>query len=94
MTIREFIINNEIKSFEERLSKLEEMSAPAIIIDSQRKAVDDLRNGVLKIGGAVEKLDNEMIGFEIKKGNGGKPYVEFADGTRYFPQAKYGRYIA
>lgn len=94
MTIKQFIIENEVAIAKDRLAKLKAMGAPLVIINSQQKAVSDLEAGVLIIGGAVEKLDFEYTGFVVKTGNGGKKYIEFADGTRYFPNAKYGRYIA
>lgn len=94
MTIKEIVLEIEIKSGAYRAEKLEELKAPQVMIDALKANVEDMKAGNLKVGGAVEKLDNEVDGYEIKKGRGGKQYIEFSDGTRYFPEAKYGRYIS
>lgn len=93
MTVKEFIVKNELRSAAERLAKLKELGAPDIMIVGQNKIVDELKAGKIKISGAVEKLENEVMDFEVKKGRGGKQYVEFSDGTMCFPNARYGRYI-
>lgn len=92
-TVAEMIIAVELPAMEERLEKLVEFGAPDVIIEGQKKAVEAMRNGELKVGGAKEKLNNIVTGFEIRKGNGGKQYMLFSDGTMYFPRAKYGRFV-
>ena len=94
MTIKEFICEKESLAFEDRLVKLVNMNAPQCIIDSQRKAVEDLKNGILKVGGDVESLSTEVKSVEQRKGRGGKIYVCFNGSINYFPQAKYGRFIS
>ena len=93
-TIKEWIIRNELNGAEARLGKLKEINAPGVMIEGQQKVIEALRDGNLKITGKVEKLENLVTGFEVKTGNMGKQYIEFKDGTKYFPNAKYGRYIA
>lgn len=92
-TVAEMIIEVELPAMEYRLNKLIEFGAPAVMIEGQRKAVEEMKNGILKVGGAKEKLANRVAGFEIRKGNGGKQYMVFSDGTMYFPNARYGRYV-
>ncbi len=93
-TIKEWIVRNELKGAEERLEKLKKIEAPDIVIEGRQKELEELRAGKLKIAGKLEKLENLVTGFEIKTGRMGKKYIEFKDGTKYFPNAKYGRYIA
>ena len=93
MTVKELIISKEILAQKTRLEQLEKMNAPAVIISSITNLIAELENGDIKIGGATEKLDNEVTEYTVKTGRGGKQYIEFTDGTKYFPNAKYGRYI-
>lgn len=92
-TIADMIIEAELPALEYRLEKLIELNAPTVMIEGQRKAVEDLKAGILKVGGNKEKLANVVDGYEIRKGNGRKQYMLFSDGTMYFPNARYGRYI-
>lgn len=94
MTIREWICGNEARMAEERLSKLETIGAPQVMLDGTRKAAEALRNGELDIGGNASLLDVEFENFTQKKGSGGKPYITINGRINYFPQARYGRYIA
>lgn len=93
MNILDWICEHELPAYEERLAKLESIGAPAVMIESQKEAVDKLRNGDIVVGGNKELLAETVEGFEVKRGNGGKQYVEFNGAIRYFPQAKYGRFI-
>lgn len=94
MKVREWIIKNEVRMFEDRLQKLEAMGAPAIMIDGQRKAVEMLKAGNLEISGETDLLEVEVEGFECKTGKGGKVYVQINGSINYFPQARYGRFIS
>lgn len=94
MTIREFIIETEIRYYEDRVKRLCDMGAPKVIIDATEFQLDMLKAGKLKVGGAIEKLESEFTGCIKRTGRGGKTYLEFTDGTRYFPNAKYGRFVA
>lgn len=96
VTVKQFIIENELKSFSERLDNLIKMNAPDIVVNGQKKAVDELKSGNLKIGGDTDALGFIVKDFENKKGNGGKPYITIKTSNgdvNYYPAAKFGRYI-
>lgn len=92
-TILDWICEHELPAYEERLAKLESINAPEIVINGQARACEDLRERRIKVGGMKELTGNPVEKFEVKRGNGGKQYVEFNGSIRYFPNAKYGRYI-
>lgn len=92
-TIKKYVLEKEITHLSERLKRLEEMGAPSAQIAGGVKILEDLKSGVLKVGGKPELLDLEAINPVAKKGSGGKVYIEFANGVKYFPNARYGRYI-
>lgn len=92
-TVGESILKAVTANAEERLSKLEEIGAPEVVIEGQRKAVENLRNGALKISGEKELLDVAVESKEVRKGNGGKMYVVFNGNINFFPNARYGMFI-
>lgn len=91
--IADFILKTEYRGAQERLEKLIKMEAPKIMVQGQQKLVEELSTGKIKIGGDQDLLQYTFETFEIKKGNGGKLYVQFDNGIKYFPNAKYGRFI-
>lgn len=93
-TIKEHIIQAELKGLRERVNKLIQAEAPDIMIDMTKEEIKNLEQGILKIGGDKSLLDREFISCENKVGNSGKRYVQFNNNINYFPNAKYGRYIA
>ena len=93
MKIIDFILRNECRQAQERLEKLIQMNAPAVIIEGQKKIVKELSTGKIKIGGDQDLLQRTFETFEVKKGKGGKLYIQFDNGIKYFPNAKYGRFI-
>lgn len=93
MTIREWICKNESRMMNERADKLEAMRAPEIMIVNCRKLAEELKAGIMKCGGDTELLDIEMEKFEVRKGKGGKPYINLNGFINYFPEARYGRFI-
>ena len=93
MTIKDFIVEKETKMMKERLEQLEKFGAPAIIIEKTKENIKKLENGELKVGGDKSLLESEFIQCAVKKGRGGKVYLEFDNVIKYFPEAKYGRYI-
>ena len=93
MTIREFLIKNELKAAEERLARLQEMDAPAIMIPAVSKQIEEMRAGKFDVGGDRGLIDLEFTSFEQKRMANGKPYLLFDCGATYFPKAKYGRFI-
>jgi len=91
--IIDFILRNEYRQAQERLEKLIQINAPKVMIQGQQKIVDELSTGKIKIGGDQGLLQCTFDTFEVKKGNGGKIYIQFDNGIKYFPNAKYGRFI-
>ena len=91
--IIDFILRNEYRQSQERLEKLIQMKAPEVMIQRQQELVDELAAGKIKIGGDQDLLQCTFETFESKKGNGGKLYIQFDNGIKYFPNAKYGRFI-
>lgn len=91
--IIDFILRNEYRQAQERLEKLIQMNAPKVMIQGQQKLVEELSAGKIKIGGDQDLLQYTFKAYEIKKGNGGKLYVQFDNGIKYFPNAKYGRFL-
>lgn len=85
MTIREYIT----AGMQDRLEKLVEIGAPAIIIEGQKKAIANP-----KVGGATEQLNTVITSKEVKTGRGGKQYILFNGNIQFFPNSKYGMYIS
>ncbi len=93
MNILTIILEKELKATKDRLEKLIQMQAPEIIIRNLTAQVAEMENGEIKIGGDNALLDLAFESYEVKTGNGGKKYIQFDNGVRYFPNAKYGRFI-
>jgi len=91
--IVDFILRNEYRAAQERLEKLIQMEAPRVMIQGQQKLVEELSTGKIRVGGDQDLLQCTFETFETKKGNGGKLYIQFDNGIKYFPNAKYGRFI-
>lgn len=85
MTIREYIVCG----MQDRLNKLIEIGAPAVIIEGQKKFIDNP-----KVGGDINYLDDVISSKEIKTGRGGKQYILFNGNIQFFPNARYGMYIS
>lgn len=92
-TMKETIIKIELKVATERLEKLKNI-APKIIVENTKKYIEELQEGIIKIGGDKSLLDKEDSPYVVKNGVGGKPYLEFENGIIYFPQAQYGKFIS
>jgi hypothetical protein len=93
-TIGEYIILKELEMATNRRNKLEEIGAPEIMISGCNKCIEDLKNGKIEISGSTNLLEIEYVSSEVKKGRGGKVYISFNGFINYFPNAKYGKYIA
>lgn len=93
MTVKEYLIYCELKGAEDRLSKLQDMNAPVVMIEGQKKIVADLQNGKFVVSGDIHLLEEDYSGHEMRKGRGGKVYVVINGHINYFPNARYGRYI-
>ena len=94
MKIKSYIIEKEVSNSMERLQKLKEIGAPNVIIESLSKEIEKLKSGNLNIGGDKELIEEEFNNKEVKKGQGGKVYIQFDGRINYFPNAKYGRFIS
>lgn len=94
MKVKDFILTRELPNYEKRLIKLLNMDAPSMLCKATMREIKRLKQGEVEINGEVDLLDAEFESFEIKTGRGGKKYVLFDNGVSYFPQAKYGRYVA
>lgn len=94
MTIKEFIIEKEMEATKDRFEKLTEMGAPEILLRNIEKQIAEMQDGNIQVGGDKKLLDCEAVTYMIKKGNGGRLYIEFENGIKYFPNAKYGRFIS
>lgn len=92
-TIVEFLVENALSKYKQRLAILVEINAPEIMIKSAEKAISELELGKFKCGGDASLLKLKFNSFEVKTGKGGKKFFEFDNGVLYFPEAKYGRYI-
>ena len=93
MTIRDFVKNTMVKAMEERLNDLMKIGAPAVMIDGQRKAIEAMANGTMKIGGDTEALDDVYASHEVRKGTGGRQYFAINGNVNFFPNARYGMFI-
>ena len=92
-TIKQFICENEARQRLERAMSLEKIGAPKVMIDGCKREAERLSAGELEISGDTSLLDVAVESFEVRKGKGGKPYINFNSSINYFPVAKYGRYI-
>lgn len=93
MTIGEFLLRKETKNAAERLQKLIDMYAPEVYLNLARQDLADLKKGELNIGGDRELLKLEFEDYKVMKGSNQKLYIIFDNKVKYFPQAKFGRYI-
>lgn len=94
MIIKEYIITNELNYFEQRLTKLKEIQAPAIIIQNIEDEINRLKEDNLIIRGTKKllniEIDEQLIKIEGKQGN---QVITFNNQVVYFPDAPNGRYI-
>lgn len=93
-TVRQVLEDGMTEGRKKRLERLEEMGrVPKVIIAKARELVGETP----KINKIEPFADLEVVGFEWKKGRGGKPWAKImiADGRQlnFFPQAPYGPFI-
>lgn len=93
ITVKEYILDGLLRGEKDRLEKLTQFGAPQVVIDGQRKFVEKLEAGDLRIGGDKDALDDTFQSREIRKGRGGKTYIVINGNINYFPAAQYGPYI-
>lgn len=94
MLVKDLVIKFLVDTQSNRLAKLKELHAPAVMIESLEKAIESWKAGNLVVGGKKALLSEECKSFQVKKGNGGKAYLEFDNGVKFFPQARYGFFIS
>lgn len=93
-SILDIILERELVWAKQRLEALSDVEAPPTMIEGQKKLVEELENGKIKIGGNNSLLYETYYSSEIRKGYGGSPYIVFNGGDiLYYPRARYGRYI-
>ena len=93
MTIKQFLIESEKRMMNRRLESLKKIKAPSVVIESLANYIAEIETS-WKAGGDTELLEVEFENFVQKKGNKGKPYISFNNGTiNYFPMARYGKYV-
>lgn len=93
MKIKDYILEKEVLRVSERLEKMKEIRAPKVIIEELTKNLVKIQSGEIKVGGEIELLEEEFKQHEVKHGRDGVPYIIFDNEVKYFPFAKYGRYI-
>lgn len=93
VTVKSFILSNLLRGAKDRLEKLAQMGAPEIMLTSQKKAVEKLEAGNLKISGDTDLLGETFVSFETRNGKGGKQYVHINGSINFFPNSRYGMFI-
>jgi hypothetical protein len=93
MTIKEFLMNEELKSWKDSLVRFKELGAPQVILDHYQNKVNELEAGKFRVGGMKYLLSEEYVSHEECKGTGGREYLRINGHINYFPRAKYDRYI-
>jgi hypothetical protein len=103
MDIRSHILATRVARHGARITSLEGLNAPAIVIDQERALLARAQAGDLgklatgKGEEAAALLAREYTSAEWGTGRGGKPFLTFATvggSVRYFPAAKYGPFIS
>lgn len=93
ITVREYILDGQLRQAKDRLEKLTQANAPQVMIDGQKKIVEKLETGAIRISGDKDALDDTFQSREFRKGRGGKVYIVINGNINYFPAAQYGPYI-
>ena len=92
-TIKDVIYEIEHSYHIDRYEKLKKLGSPQIMLDAEKKLVEDIYNDCLKISGDTGALGDDYIDHEVKRSAKGQ-YISFNGGTvNYFPHARYGRCI-
>lgn len=92
-TIKEKIIQMEISNLSQRLSKMQQIGAPKILLETIPKQIDELKKGNIKIADKEQLLDMTYKNHKVLTGRGGKVYIQFNDSINYFPEGRYGKFI-
>jgi hypothetical protein len=97
MTVADYIFGRGLEQAAGRLRRLEELGAPAVVLNAQRAAVEKWETRTAKVGGLETLGALELAGDPVwKKGRGGKPWarLETTGGALcYFPRAQFGPFV-
>ena len=92
-TILDKILEIEINAWQNRLNKLTAINAPEIMLVKLRENIENAKKGIIKITDKEDLLSIHFKEYEVKKGRGGVPYIQFNGSINYFPEGKYGKFI-
>ena len=93
-SIRENILKNELPAMRARLIAMQDKGLPKAMLAEMEAGIALMGSGVISVGGAQELLDLPAENPQMKAGRRGKPYVRYANGVCYFPNARFGRFIS
>jgi len=98
ITIREYIINYDLEFWQDRLTKLKEISAPNIIIESIQQEINNLESGKLALKTGKKLSESPAMNPVIKKINGDYVLIEFdceksVNGIIEYCRKGYNRYV-
>lgn len=96
-TVYSFLYRKKNEEAEERLKGLLSIKAPQVIIEKLKKDLENYEKAMDRIGHIDEFRELEVKDYKIKKGKGGKTFVELytKEGTiYYFPHAKFGPFLS
>ena len=89
-TLKQTIRDRIIEGKTNRLKRLEEIRAPAVMIENLR---NEIAEGKVNVGGEKALLDIVILTWEYKTGRGGKTYFLINGDIQFFPDARYGMFI-
>lgn len=100
-TVRAYLTEHLLQHHTGRLQRLRDLGAPEIVVGQEERLLAAAQAGQLGVHAgkgedAEALLDTAFVAVEWRKGAGGKPYALFTGGAqvvRYFPQARFGRFI-
>lgn len=96
MTIFDVVLEKEKNAASKRLEKLKKIPAPDVILKSLSEFIKNANNEVKKFKGMSEFGKLKVNNYEVKKGRGGKPFIEFdtkIGKIYFFPVGKYGAFL-
>ena len=95
-TIKEYIISYELNYWQNRLSKLKEISAPSIITQNIQEEIDKLNSGILTLKTGKKLSESPAINPSIKKAENGYVLIVFDSGTIFnieYCRKNFNRYV-
>ena len=84
-TIKEYIIKFELNILQDRLSRLKEINAPNIVINTLQEEINRLKEGILKLTNGKKLSEQyEVVDPKIvKTGDGGYCLIQFGNKIEY-----------